>query len=82
MTVTNASGGTITGPIQVLLTSLTAGVTMSNPTGTNGGIPFITMTNGSLAPGASVNVTIQFQNPNSYSIQFTPVTYSGGLTTP
>jgi len=32
-----------------------------------------------LAAGANASVPIQFQNPNSYSIQFMPVTYSGGL---
>jgi hypothetical protein len=79
MTVTNNTGAAIAGPVQVLLTGLTSGVNMSNASGTHGSIPFITVTTGPLAAGAQANIEIQFQNPNSYSIQFTPVTYSGGL---
>ena len=82
MTVTNTSGAALAGPVQVLLTSLTAGVNMTDASGTHSSIPFITVTVGPLAAGANASVPIQFQNPNSYSIQFTPVTYSGGLTTP
>jgi hypothetical protein len=79
VTVKNTSGSSIAGPLQVLLTNLTAGVTMTNNTGTYSGSPYITVSAGSLAPGASASVSIQFTNPSNGFIGFTPVTYSGGL---
>ena len=81
MTVTNTSGSAISGPIEVLLTNLTSGVTMTNNTGTYQNSPYITVTVNNLAPGAYVNVSIQFTNPSNGSISYTPVTYSGGLPT-
>jgi uncharacterized repeat protein (TIGR01451 family) len=78
MTVTNTSGAAISGPIEVVLTNLGgSGVTMSNNTGLLDGIPFITVPEETLAPGASVQVPIQFLNPNNVFVTFTPVTYSG-----
>jgi hypothetical protein len=79
MPVTNTSGSTISGPVQVVLTNLTPGVTMTNNTGTFNGSPFITVSAGALAPGAAASVTIQFSNPSNGFISYTPVTYSGGL---
>jgi hypothetical protein len=77
MTVTNTSTTTITGPVQVVLTGLTAGVTMTNNTGLRNGNYYITAAANAIAPGASVSVSIQFTNPNNSSIGFTPVTDSG-----
>jgi len=82
MTVTNTGSTTITSPVQVLMTNITGGVTMQNNTGTSGGVPFITVTSGTLAPGASVSVVIQFANPTNGFIGFTPLAYAGGLQTP
>ena len=77
MTVTNTGGAAITGPIQVVLTALSSNATMINNTGLYGGSPYITTSAGSLAAGAQVSVTIQFQNPTNGFITYTPVTYSG-----
>ena len=77
MTVTNTTGAPISGPIQVVLTNLTAGVTMWNNTGIRNGSPYITVSPGTLAPGAAVSVSIQFQNPSNGFITYTPVTDSG-----
>jgi sulfur-oxidizing protein SoxB len=84
MTLTNTSLSAITGPVQVVLTSLTSGVIMTNKTATfNGspfdGSPYITVSVGNLPPGAAVTVSIQFTNPSNGFINYTPVTYSGGL---
>jgi hypothetical protein len=80
MTVTNASGVAINGPIEVVLTSLGgAGVAMTNSTGTLSGMPYITVSEGALAPGARVQVSVQFLNPNNGFITFTPVAYSGAI---
>ena len=77
MTIQNTGTTAIAGPIQVLLTNLSAGVSMSNSTGTHNGSPYITASADGLAPGASVSVPIQFTNPSGVSIAFTPVTASG-----
>ena len=78
MTVTNTGGSAIAAPIQVVLNNLTAGVTMTNNTGLRNGSPYITVvSSGSLAPGASVSVVIQFSNPGNGFIGFTPETDSG-----
>jgi hypothetical protein len=79
VTVKNTGGSSIAGPLEVVLTSLTAGVTMTNNTGTFGGSPYITVSTGSLAPGASASVSIQFANPSNGFIGYTAATYSGGL---
>ena len=80
MTVTNISGSAISGPIQVVLTNLTPGVIMTNKTGTFSGSPHITVSAGPLgAPGGAVSVSIQFANQSNGLINYTPVTYSGGL---
>ncbi len=77
MTITNTGGKAIAGPIQVILTSLTTGVTMTNNTGIETGSPYITITAGTLAAGGSASIAIQFTNPANSFIQFTPVIYSG-----
>jgi hypothetical protein len=78
LTVTNTSASPIAGPVQVVLSNLTAGVTMTNNTGVFV-YPFITVSPGTLAPGASASVSILFSNPSNGYINYTPVTYSGGL---
>ena len=77
MTVTNTDPTSVNGPIQVVLTNLTPGVTMVNNTGTRNGSPYITVTPGALGSGKSVSVQIQFSNPSNGFIGFTPVAASG-----
>jgi hypothetical protein len=79
MTVTNVGVNPIAGPVQVLFTNLTAGVNLKNNTGMYQGAPFLTVSAGSIAPGASVSVSIQFTNPSISLIQFTPTTDTGLL---
>ena len=73
MTVVNTSQAPISGPIAAALTNLPAGVILENATGIYGGAPYIEISSGTLAAGASAQVTIQFNKSPS----FTPVTYSG-----
>jgi hypothetical protein len=78
VTITNASSSTIDGPFQVVLDSLTEGVTLTNATSTFGGWSFITVPAvGSLAPGQSAPVSVVFSNPSNVTIDFAPVVYSG-----
>jgi hypothetical protein len=80
MTVRNTSAQSIAGPIEIVLTHLAAGVTLSNATGTTGGNPYITVPGVvSLAPGQSASVSVQFNDSLNVLITFTPVTYSGGF---
>jgi hypothetical protein len=66
ITVTNLLSTTIPGPVNIALDDLTPGVTLVNASGSSDGSPFITVVpaNSSLAPGASANVTVQFQVPD------------------
>ena len=77
LTVTNISGASIAGPIQAVLYNLTPGITMLNNNGTRNGSPYITISNGSFAASASVNLTIEFSNPSNGMINFTPEVDSG-----
>ena len=79
-TITNTSGATITGPIQLLLTNLPAGVTGSNNNGTFNGSPYWNVPNsGSLAAGASVQATVQLNYPTTTAVSTSPALYTGSL---
>jgi hypothetical protein len=76
ITVTNTGSQTVAGTILVELLNLTPGVTLVNATGTSGGTPFIVVPGtGSLAPGQSVSVAVQFRDPSNALINFAPVVY-------
>ena len=77
LTVTNTTASAINGPVQVVLSALSANATMVNNTGTRNGSPYITVSAGTIAPGASVNVTLTFANPTNGFINFTPIAFSG-----
>ena len=79
LTLKNTGAKSIAGPVQVGLSNLTTGVLMTNNTGSAFGYPFLTVSSGALAPGASLSLPIQFTNPSNLLINYTPVTYSGGL---
>jgi predicted extracellular nuclease len=74
---TNTSGAVINGPLQFKLDGLTAGVTLDNQTGTQGGAPYITLPNASIAPGATVSVGVTFSNPSKGTIGYTAKLISG-----
>jgi len=74
---TNTSGAAINGPLQFKLDGLTAGVTLDNQSGTQGGAPYITLSNGSIAPGATVTVGVTFTNPSKALVAYTAKLISG-----
>jgi hypothetical protein len=80
VTLTNIGTSPISGPFQILLTSLTGGVTLANGTGNLSGVPYVTVSAvTSLAAGQSVTVAVQFKNPSFGTINFTPQIYSGSI---
>ncbi len=80
VTVKNIGAGALSGPVSVAVTALPAGVTLANAAGTTpDGKPYIVMTSGALAAGASVSQTFRFSRTGTQSITWTPVAYSGAF---
>ena len=82
VTVTNLGSTATTGPVQLALDSLTnstltnaAGTTTAN--NTPAGSPYVTVSTGGLAAGASATVTLQFTLPTSGGITYTARTFTG-----
>lgn len=72
VTLKNVSSQTVTGPILLVLDSLSGNTTLLNATGNTGGSPYLALPGGFLAPGASVTLTLQFANPASGAITYNP----------
>jgi len=80
VTIKNIGASALDGPFQVVLTSLTDGVTLVNATNTFAGMPYLTVpTTTSLAPGQSASVAVRLSDPSNSTINFTPVIYSGSF---
>lgn len=80
ISITNTGSQPTPASLQLVLTSLAAGVTLENASGTFDGNPFITIPGvTTLAPGQSVAVGVKFSDPAKTLITFTPVIYSGSL---
>ena len=79
LTVTNTTVNPISGPVHVVLSGLSSNATMTNFTGMRNGFPYVTVLPGSgtLLPGASVAVTLTFQNSTNGFINFTPLAFFG-----
>lgn len=78
LTIKNVSAAAINGPLQVVFTSLTSGVTLANATGSISGTPFLTVP-ANLAPGQLVTISLQFTNPSNARVNFAPAIYSGSF---
>ncbi|MGH9805995.1 MAG: hypothetical protein ACRD9W_01815 [Terriglobia bacterium] len=80
VTITNTSGAAVIGPLQLTLGNLSAGATLTNANGVGPNGPYVTaLSNGSLAPGASVTATIRIAAPQTTSPMFTPQVFSGNF---
>jgi hypothetical protein len=74
ITVLNNTANVINGPVRVVLTNLTPGVTLTGaPPIVNGSPAVIIPGTNTLSPGQSAGTTISFSDPSNVSIQFTPV---------
>ena len=78
VTVKNTSAQTISGPLELVL-GLSAGVTAVNNTGTFNSNPYWTVTAGSLAPGASAQVTVTLGYASGTIVSTTSSVYSGSI---
>ncbi|XYJ09342.1 ExeM/NucH family extracellular endonuclease [Telluria sp. B2] len=77
VTITNTGAAALKGPLHLVLQGLPAGVTLDGKSGEQGGAPYLTLPNASLAAGASVTVTTTFTNPSKVSIGYTAKLFSG-----
>ncbi|MEO7577851.1 MAG: discoidin domain-containing protein [Massilia sp.] len=78
VTVTNTSGAPLTGPLQLKLKSLAAGLTLDNASGTDAGSPYVTLA-GPLNAGATISVPLTFSNPGRVAVTYTPALYQGAF---
>jgi len=74
VTLKNTSASAITGPLSLVLDSLSGNATLFNPSGTTScaapaGSPFINLAGG-LTPGASAALALQFTDPNRTGITY------------
>lgn len=75
VTLKNTSSSTINGPISLVLDSLSSNASLYNTSGTTScaaplGRPYISTSTTSLAPGASVSVSLQFTDPTKATITY------------
>jgi aryl-phospho-beta-D-glucosidase BglC (GH1 family) len=82
VTVRNTSASWVTGPIYLILDSLSANTTLASATGATStlvptGSPYVQVTAGSLAPQASVAVTLEFTVPDTGAITYDARAVSG-----
>lgn len=79
ITLTNTSGAPVPAPLTAVLTNLPTGITTPTATGNLPGVGpyFAAPATGSLAPGSSTTIAVQFINPSNTRITFTTMIYSG-----
>lgn len=70
VTLTNTSGAAISGPFQLVLKQLPAGVTLDNANGQLDGAPYVTAKETTLAAGASLTVPLVYSNSGKSAISY------------
>jgi hypothetical protein len=85
VSVTNTGSTSLTGPVYLILDSLSANVTLTNASATTlnppAGSVYVTVpgTSGGLAPGASATVLLQFSDSTNSPIGYTPRVLHGSV---
>jgi hypothetical protein len=77
VTFKNVGNSTINGPLLVVFSGLQENVSLVDQSGLLNNVPYLSVAVTSLAPGQSGSASVQFKNPSSVIINFTPVIYSG-----
>ena len=78
-TLTNKTAQAISGPVNVVFSNLTSGISIDNASGKHNGAPYVTFGSGAFAPNQSATVTVIFSNPSKSPIGYNAVIYSGTL---
>lgn len=74
--LTNTGSIPLSGPLHLQFDNLTAGITLSNATGSHNGSPYITVPGG-LMPDGAVTIPLEFTNPAKNPINYDAKIYSG-----
>jgi predicted extracellular nuclease len=78
VTLKNTSAATVAGPVWLRFDNLTAGATVVGAAGTSAGAPYVAVTTGAIAPGASVTITTTFEHAKT-GVTYTPTVLRGDL---
>lgn len=79
VTITNTGDQPLSGPLHLVLQGLPDGVTLDNRSGLQGGAPYVTLPQATLAPGASITVGTTFTNAAKRAFTYTPQLISGSF---
>jgi hypothetical protein len=80
LTITNTSGQSIAGPLEIVVTGLPQGVILKNAAGMFNGNPYVTVPGiSTLTSGESATSVVQFSDPSNSLIHATLIAYSGIL---
>lgn len=84
VTLTNSSAATVAGPVRFALDNLSSNTSLANAAGATvyppAGSPYVVAASGDLAPGATVNVVLEFTPPSSGGITYSARTILGAAT--
>ena len=78
ITLTNTGTAPLLAPLKLVIEGLPASVTVVNTAGSYYSQPYLKLS-GSLAPGASQSVQVQFKNTSNSAITYTPAALTGGV---
>jgi hypothetical protein len=83
VTVTYTGTSALSGGLYYVITGLPTGVTLANAAGVTtctapAGSPYVVVSTGSVAPGASVSFVVQFNDPGAVGITYSPVVVGAG----
>ncbi len=83
VTVTYTGTSALSGGLYYVITGLPSGVTLANAAGATtctapAGSPYVVVSAGSVAPGASVSFVVQFNDPGAVGITYSPVVVGAG----
>lgn len=76
VTLTNTTASAISGPFYLVLDALSSNATLASSAGSTSvygplGSPYVLVTSGTLNPGATASITLQFTNPSNTGITYT-----------
>jgi predicted extracellular nuclease len=79
ITLTNTSGAALAGPVHLVLSGLTEGVTLDNKSGVVGNEPYVSVNNATIQAGEKITLKVVFSNPARRGIGFVSKILSGSF---